>query len=222
MTFWFLFLISYFQRWENCSKNFVESRALKIKQKFHVLFVDRIVVGEIPVFWLICLTETSFLPVKSAMYACCSLLKARVKTMHGKWISQTLLIDLSNQARHNNWFSCRKHLCFHSFCINYLLFFEMCYIYKEQAYLAALKAANRLSQSNTIPDKTTWESFPHHVHFPTQQNYFQNDTFAERKPLPPIQCCFLQMPRDQAFFWIHNNIAFRVRGRGKNWYSYHV
>ena len=51
----------------------------------------------------------------------------------------------------------------------------MYYIYKEQAYLAALKAANRLSQSNTIPDKTTWEGFPHHVHFPTQQNYFQND-----------------------------------------------
>ena len=38
----------------------VGSRALKIQQKFHVLFVDRIVVGEIPVFWLICLTETSF------------------------------------------------------------------------------------------------------------------------------------------------------------------
>ena len=44
---------------------------------------------------------------------------------------------------------------FHSFRINYLLFFEMYYFYKEQAYLAALKAANRLSQSNTIPDKTT-------------------------------------------------------------------
>ena len=72
----------------------------------------------------------------------------------------------------------------------------------------------------TIPDKTTWESFPHHVHFPTQQNYFQNDAFGERKPLPPIQCCFLQMPRDQAFFWIH--ITFRVRGRGKNRYSYGV
>ena len=28
----------------------VRSRALKIQQKFHVLFVDRIVVGEIPVF----------------------------------------------------------------------------------------------------------------------------------------------------------------------------
>ena len=67
----------------------------------------------------------------------------------------------------------------------------------------------------TIPDKTTWESLPHHVHFPTQQNYFENDTFVERKPLPPIQCCFPQTPRDQAFFWIHNNIAFRGRGEGR-------
>ena len=72
----------------------------------------------------------------------------------------------------------------------------------------------------TIPDKTTWESFPHHVHFPTQQNYFQNDAFVERKPLPPIQCCFPQTSGDQAFFWIHNNIAFRGRGRGKNPYSH--
>ena len=74
----------------------------------------------------------------------------------------------------------------------------------------------------TIPDKTTWESFPHHVHFPTQQNYFQNDAFAERKPLPPVQCCFPQTARDQAFFWIHNNIAFKGRGRGKNQYNYDV
>ena len=49
---------------------------------------------------------------------------------------------------------------------------------------------------------------------------FQNDAFVERKPLPPIQCCFPQTSRDQAFFWIHNNIAFRGRGRGKNRYSY--
>ena len=74
----------------------------------------------------------------------------------------------------------------------------------------------------TIPDKTTWESFSHHVHFPTEQNYFQNDAFAEKKTLPPIQCCFPQTPRDQAFLWIHNNIAFRGRGRGKNRYSYDV
>ena len=75
----------------------------------------------------------------------------------------------------------------------------------------------------TIPDKTTWERFSHHVHFPTQQNYFQNDAFAEKKKtLPPIQCCFPQTPRDQAFLWIHNNIAFRGRGRGKNRYSYDV
>ena len=49
---------------------------------------------------------------------------------------------------------------------------------------------------------------------------FQNDAFVERKPLPPIQCCFPQTSRDQALFWIHNNIAFRGRGRGKNRYSY--
>ena len=96
----------------------------------------------------------------------------------------------------------------------------MYYIYKELAYLAALKAANRLSQSNTIPDETTWESFPHHVHFPMQQNYLQNNAFAGGRPLPPIQCCFPKTPRDQAFFWIHKNIAFRGRGRGKNRYSY--
>ena len=108
----------------------VGSRALTIQQKFRVLFVDRIVVGEIPVFWLICLTETSFSSSKSAMYARCSSLKARIKTMHGKWISQTFLTDHSNQVRHTNWFSCHKRLCFHSFCINYLLFFEMYYIYK--------------------------------------------------------------------------------------------
>ena len=52
--------------------------------KFHVLFKDGIVVGEIPIFWLICLTETSFSSSKSAMYARYSSLKARVKTMHGK------------------------------------------------------------------------------------------------------------------------------------------
>ena len=73
----------------------------------------------------------------------------------------------------------------------------------------------------TIQDKTTCESFLHLVHFPTQQNYFQNDAFGERKPLPPIQCCFLPTPRDQAFFWIHN-ITFRGRGRGKNRYGYDV
>ena len=45
----------------------VGSRALTIQRKFRVLFVDRIVGGEIP-----------------AMYALCSSLKARIKTMHGK------------------------------------------------------------------------------------------------------------------------------------------
>ena len=97
--------------------------------------------------------------------------------MHAKWILQTFLTDHSNQVSHTNWFSCHKRLCFHSFCINYLLFFEMYYIYKEQAYLAALKAANCLSQSNTIPDKTTWESFP------IVSTFLRNKTISKTTPL---------------------------------------
>ena len=81
---------------------------------------------------------------------------------------------------------------------------------------------NRHATQATIPDKTTWESFPHHVHFPMATKLFPERRIADRKPLPPIQCCFLQTPRDQAFFWIRNNIAFRGRGRGKNRYSYDV
>ena len=61
--------------------------------------------------------------------------------------------------------------------------------------------------------------------FPIMSTFLCNNTerrITERKPLPPIQCCFLQTARDQAFFWIRNNIALRGRGRGKNWYSYDV
>ena len=39
----------------------------------------------------------------------------------------------------------------------------------------------------TIPDKITWERFSHKVHYPTQQNYFQNNGFAERNPLTAVQ-----------------------------------
>ena len=63
--------------------------------------------------------------------------------------------------------------------------------------------------------KITWESFPHHVHFPTQQNYFQNDAIAERNPLPPVQCCFLQTPRDQAFFEYTTTLLSGEGGEGR-------
>ena len=68
------------------------SRALKIQQKFHVLSVGRIVAGEIPVFWLISLTETSF----------SSALKGRAKILQGKRNSQTLTIAYLNQERHTS------------------------------------------------------------------------------------------------------------------------
>ena len=39
----------------------------------------------------------------------------------------------------------------------------------------------------TIRDKSTCERFSHNVHHPTQQNYFQNNGFAERNPLTTVQ-----------------------------------
>ena len=51
-----------------------------------------------------------------------------------------------------------------------------------------------LAHWDTILDKTTWESFPHHVHFPTQQNYFQNDAFAERNPFPQFNVASHKRP----------------------------
>ena len=142
-----LWLLYLFRRWGNCSKH--GSRALKIQQKFHVLFVGRIVAGEIPVFWLISLTEKSFSSAKNVMYACSSALKARVKTLHGKWNSQTFTIGYLNQERHTSWFSWHQLLCCYLFSINYLLFREMYEIYREQIYVPALNAQNRLFQSNT-------------------------------------------------------------------------
>ena len=60
------------------------SRALKIQQRFRVLFVHRIVAGKRPVSWLISLTETSFSSAKNKMYACSAALKAHIKTLHRK------------------------------------------------------------------------------------------------------------------------------------------
>ena len=44
---------------------------------------------------------------------------------------------------------------------------------KEQIYVPALNAQNRLFQSNTILDKTTWENVFINAYYLTQQNYFQ-------------------------------------------------
>ena len=133
-----LWLFYLFRRWENWAKYGL--RALKIQQKFHVLFVGRMVAGEIPVFWLIPLTETSFSSAKNVMYTCSSALKARVKTVHGKWNSQTFTTGYLNQERHTSWFSCRQLLCCHLFSINYLLFCEMYEIYRECARVKCSKS----------------------------------------------------------------------------------
>ena len=41
-------------------------------------------------------------------------------------------------------------------------------------------------------------------------------------PLPPGQCCFLQMSKDQGCFRTHNNIASKGRGEGRTRYSENV
>ena len=138
-----------------------------------------------------------------------------VKTLHGKWNSQTFTIGYLNQERHTSWFSWRQLLCCHLFAINYLLLFEMYEIFKEQIYVPAVNAQNRLFRSDTILDKTTWENVFINAHYLTQQNYFQINGFAQRIPPPPIQSCFLQMLRDPAFFWRPNNTASRGRGEGR-------
>ena len=181
-----------------------------------MLFVGRIVAGEIPVFWLISLTETSFSSAKNVMYACSSALKGRVKPCMENEIYKRFTIAYLNQERHTSRFSCHQHHCCHLFSINYLLFCETYEIYNEQIYMLASNAQNRLFQSNTILDKITWENVLINVHYLTQQNSFQINGFAHRKPPSPVQSCFLQMLRDPAFFWRPNNTASRGRGEGKN------
>ena len=51
-------------------------------------------------------------------------------------------------------------------------------IYKEQIYVRALNAQNRLFQLNTILDKTTWENVFINAYYLTQQNYFQINGFV--------------------------------------------
>ena len=68
--------------------------------------------------------------------------------------------------------------------------------------------------ATTILDKTTWENVFINVQYIMQQNYFQINGFAQRKPPLPVQSCFLQMLRDPVFFWRPNNTASSGRGGG--------
>ena len=66
-----------------------------------------------------------------------------------------------------------------------------------------------LSVWMTAPPPLIWRSGSATA---TQQNNFQNNCSAETNLLPPVQCCFLQTPKDQAFFRRHNNVASSGRG----------
>ena len=53
------------------------------------------------------------------------------------------------------------------------------------------------------------------VNYPSQQNYFQDNGLAERNPLPPVQCSFLQTARDQASFEHTTTLLPRGGGEGR-------
>ena len=67
----------------------------------------------------------------------------------------------------------------------------------------------------TILDKTTWESFPHHVHSPTQQNYFQNDAFAERNPFPQFNVASHKRPGVRLSFEYTTTLLSGEGGEGR-------
>ena len=46
------------------------------------------------------------------------------------------------------------------------------------------RIASECTILSTIPDKTTWESFPHHVHFPTQKTISKTTPLRKENPFP--------------------------------------
>ena len=64
--------------------------------------------------------------------------------------------------------------------------------------------------------------------YPTMHTIQRNNTISTTTdlryqiPLPPGQCCFLQMSKDQGCFRTHNNIAPKGRGEGGTPYSENV
>ena len=74
----------------------------------------------------------------------------------------------------------------------------------------------------TIPDKTTWESFPIMSTFLHNKTISQTTPLRKEIPFPQFNVASYKRPGIRLSFWIHNNIAFRGRRRVKNWYSYDV
>ena len=64
--------------------------------------------------------------------------------------------------------------------------------------------------------------------YPSMHTIQRNNTISTTTdlryqiPLPPGQCCFLQMSKDQGCFRTHNNIASKGRGEGRTRYSENV
>ena len=87
--------------------------------------------------------------------------------------------------------------------------------YPQNIDVTIFSVTERKILCTTIPDKTTRKSFPHHVHFPTQQNYLQNDAFAERKPLPQFNVASYERPGIRLPFEYTTTLLSGKGGEGK-------
>ena len=73
----------------------------------------------------------------------------------------------------------------------------------------------KISLVPTIPDKTTSESFPHHVYFPTQQIYFQNDILQKENPFPQFNVASYKSPGIRLSFEYTTTLPSGEGGEGR-------
>ena len=67
----------------------------------------------------------------------------------------------------------------------------------------------------TIPDKTTWESFPHHVHFPTQQNSSKTTPLWKENPFPQFNVASHKRPGIRLSFEYTTTLLSGEGGEGR-------
>ena len=67
----------------------------------------------------------------------------------------------------------------------------------------------------TIPDKTTWETFPHRVHFPTQQNSSKTTPLWKENPFPQFNVASHKRPGIRLSFEYTTTLLSGEGGEGR-------
>ena len=136
-----------------------------------------------------------------ALTKICYILDA-AKWANATWFTESLFFlkkrDLWNEVKP----ACRLSLFF---------------IFAQRKVTWPTKEIRGICMQATIPGRTTWECFFVNAHYLMQQNYFQINSFTQRKPPPPGHHCSF-MPGDEAFFF--STASIPGGGGGKNCYGY--